>query len=209
MARSLYIEKAFGKLREVCIFPPNTLPKFEEDKSSLVGNLDTIKVWSSYGQYNENRITLISNGKNENILLNGFEISNSIKDTHYFQLSRDNADTHNFIIEGRDKSGRLFENEFYINGKDILPAIVYAILLITNLQDVEEANQYWRALNNNYWYETNLSLEEKLKLLIQIKQFAKKLINEYPFMEQFFQKGITNMIEICKSKLDEYNILKS
>lgn len=207
MLRSLYIEKAFGKLREVCIFPPNSIPKFQDGQNSLVGNLDNIRVWSDYGQYNEDRIILIPNGKNENIFLKGFEISNTIKDTHYFQISRDNADTHSFIIEGRDNTGRLFEKEFSINGRDVLPAIVYAILLMTQLQDIDLTNQYWKALNNNYWYKSNLSLEEKMKLLIQIKRFAKNLIKEYPFMELFFQNGITNMIEVCKSDLNEYNIL--
>lgn len=207
MARSLYIEKAFGKLREICIFPPNTLPVFQNDQKSLVGELETIRVWSDYGQYNENRITLISNGKNENICLNGFEISNSIKDTHYFQVSRDDADTHRFIIEGRDNKGRLFENEFFVQGRDVLPSIVYSILLITHLPNIELTNQYWKSINNNYWYKSNLSLEEKLKLLIQVKKFAKEILKEYPFMEMFFQKGITNMIEVCKFDLNEYNVL--
>lgn len=208
MARALYVEKAFGKLREVYIFPPNTLPSFKEDQNSLIGYINTVKVWSDYGQYNEDRITLTSNGKSENIKLNGFEISNSVKDIHYFQVSRDDADTHRFIIEGRDNTGRLFESEFFIKGREVLPAIVYAILLISKLQNVDLANQFWKALNRHEWYKNNLTIEEKLKLLIQIKRFAKNTISEYPFMELFFQRGISNMVDVCKAELEEYNILK-
>lgn len=203
----LIIEKSFGKLREVINPAPSYISKIAKEKDYLCANKKVIRVWADYGQYNENRITLLHNGNDESIIIDKFTFSNQIKDTHYFQLTNANADSHNFIVEGRDDNGRLFEADFHISDKEILPYIVYSIILIVELKDAKLAEKYWKVLCNDYWFTQNLLLEEKISFIIKIKKLSKNIVTKYPFIEYFFQTRLSELIEICKAELSEYDIL--
>ena len=204
----IIIEKRFGKLGEIKIGILNNLSQLINNKKYLLGEKEQIRIWSDYGQYSENRITLINDGNNENLALENFVFSNIVKDIFYWQLSNNKIHHHEFTIEGRDNTGRLFEATFAIGEEEIIPYIVYAMILISESPNVETAELYWKSLTGYSLDYLFANIGEAISTLIKIKELSQHILKKYPFMEFFFQKGLKEMIEKCKKELSKYDLLR-
>ena len=198
----LSIEKTLGKLREIYI--TKDLVKGREDSiSRFSAEKETLSIWQDYGQYNEDRLTIIHDGKTDNIVMDGFVISPVVKDTHFFTLST-GIHSHEFEIMGETPEGQIFELRLTISGPEILPYIVYAIILLSYIKDVEKTEVFWEMIRTGSLSGT---IGEKIDLIVEFKGLCGKIINEYPFMKLFLQKGFNEVIESIKSEIDKLTFL--
>ena len=199
---TLIIEKTLGKLREIYI--TNDLVKGREDAiSRFSAEKETLRIWQDYGQYNEDRLTIIHDGKTDNIVMDGFVISPVVKDTHFFTLSS-GINSHKFEIIGETPEGQAFELRLGISEPEILPYIVYAIILLSYIKDVEKTEVFLKMIRTGYLSGT---IGEKIDLIIEFKGLCGKVINEYPFMKLFLQKGFNEVIESIKSEIGKLSFL--
>lgn len=199
---TLIIEKTLGKLREIYI--TNDLVKGREDViSRFSAEKETLSIWQDYGQYNEDRLTITHDGNTDNIVMDGFVISPVVKDTHFFTLST-GIHSHEFEIMGETPGGQIFELRLTISGPEILPYIVYAIILLSYIKDVEKTEVFWEMIRTGSLSGT---IGEKIDLIVEFKGLCGKIINEYPFMKLFLQKGFNEVIESIKSEIDKLTFL--
>ena len=127
---TLIIEKTLGKLREIYI--TNDLVKGREDAiSRFSAEKETLSIWQDYGQYNEDRLTIIHDGKTDNIVMDGFVISPVVKDTHFFTLSS-GINSHKFEIIGETPEGQGVCFHAKINFEDNSRYIQKVIFVIDN-----------------------------------------------------------------------------
>lgn len=137
----LTVEKTLGGLREINLGskPAFRLVSYDKFHAEKV----TLRVWSDYGQYNEDRIHLYIDGEEPStIRIGDVEFSPVIKDIHYFQRSSSVAD-HTFTLNGKKDNGEIFEKEFFIKGHEVLPSIIYAMCIISHLEDIALSREYW------------------------------------------------------------------
>ena len=135
--------------------------------------------------------------------MDGFVISPVVKDTHFFTLSTD-IHSHEFEIMGETPEGQIFELRLTISGPEILPYIVYAIILLSYIKDVEKTEVFWEMIRTGSLSGT---IGEKIDLIVEFKGLCGKIINEYPFMKLFLQKGFNEVIESIKSEIDKLTFL--
>lgn len=207
MERKLYIEKSFASLNELKILGNQPSIYIPNEQNSLCGEINTIRAWEHYGQYNDDRIILSLNGKTENIKFEKFEFSNIVRDELFFYSSRRGGERHKFVLEGRDEDGRIFEGTFVTRTDDILPYIVYAMILITEIKDINKTQYYWKCLTDFKNEEQRLTLPEQLDLLYKTRELSLKIIRSYPFMEKFLQEGNSKIIEVIQKNLNSFDIL--
>ena len=199
---TLIIEKTLGKLREIYI--TNDLVKGREDAiSRFSAEKETLSIWQDYGQYNEDRLTITHDGKTDNIVMDGFVISPVVKDTHFFTLSS-GIDKHEFEIMGETPEGQVFELRLTISEPEILPYIVYAIILLSYIKDVKKTKVFWEMIRTG---SISGTIGEKIDLIVEFKGLCGKMINEYPFMKLFLQKGFNQVIESIKNEINELSFL--
>ncbi len=202
----LTVEKTMGALREINLGREPGLSTINPDK--FVAEKETLRVWSDYGQYNENRIHFIVDGiKPESIKLENVNFWPVIKDIHYFQLSCENQN-HTFTINGAMDDGEIFEEEFYISGGDLIPSIIYAMCLISELGH-SNAAEYWRSCHK-YSGHLNYSTQgEFLDKVIKFKELAEELVEKYPYMQSFLQKCLKTLTIQLKESLNDISILRT
>ena len=199
---TLIVENTIGKLREIYI--TNDFVKVREDViSRFSAEKETLRIWQNYGQYNEDRLTITHDGNTDNIVIDGFVISPIVKDTHFFTLSS-GFNIHDFEIMGETPEGQVFELKLTISDPEILPYIVYAIILLSYIKDVEKTEVFWKMIRTGYLSGT---IGEKIDLIIEFKGLCGKVINEYPFMKLFLQKGFNEVIESIKSEIGKLSFL--
>ena len=204
----LTVEKSLGRLREISYNNPALCFTKIED---LIFSAEKkcLKCWQDYGQYNENRIILKNKETDDKIIVNGVEFHPVIKDIHYFQLSRDDINSHTITIEGWYRDGRLFEETLKYKTSETLPHIIYAIILISYASDINEALTFWKLLTDYYPNPSNnLRVGETLDLLMKLQNFGKKIILEYPFMESFIQDGLNQQKKDFQQRISAIDILK-
>lgn len=202
----LTVEKTMGALREINLGRESTLTTINLDK--FVAEKETLRVWSDYGQYNENRIHFIIDGiKPECIKLGNVEFWPVIKDIHYFQLSCENQN-HTFTINGGMDDGEIFEEEFYISGGNLIPSIIYAMCLISELGH-SNAAEYWRTCHKYNGHLNYTTQGEFLDKVIKFKKSAEILIEKYPFMRSFLQKCLKTLTMQLKETLNNISILST
>lgn len=202
----LTVEKTMGALREINLGRESALTTINPDK--FVAEKETLRVWSDYGQYNENRIHFIIDGtRPESIKLGNVEFWPVIKDIHYFQRSCDNQN-HTFTINGATNDGEIFEEEFYISGGNLIPSIIYAMCLISELGH-SYAAEYWSACNK---YNNHLDYStpgEFLDKVIKFKESAEKLVEKYPYMQSFLQKCLKTLTIQLNESLNNLSVLRT
>lgn len=202
----LTVEKTMGALREINLGRESALTTINPDK--FVAEKETLRVWSDYGQYNENRIHFIIDGtKPESIKLGNVEFWPVIKDIHYFQLSCDNQN-HTFTINGAMNDGEIFEEEFYISGDNLIPSIIYAMCLISELGH-SYAAEYWRACHKYNGHLNYATQGEFLDKVIKFKELAEKLVEKYPYMQSFLQKCLKTLTIQLKDSLNNLSVLRT
>lgn len=204
----IVVEKSLGRLREIYYENP-ALCSMKIEDLDFSAEKKYLKCWQDYGQYNENRILLKNKSTDDKIIVNGVEFHPIIKDIHYFQLSRDDADSHTITIEGRYRDGRLFEETLRYKTREILPHIIYAIIIISYSTDINEAITFWKLLTDYYPNPTNnLKVGETLDLLMKLQDFGKKIVKEYPFMESFIQDGLNQQKNEFQQRISDIDILR-
>lgn len=202
----LTVEKTMGALREINLGRESALTTINPDK--FVAEKEILRVWSHYGQYNENRIHFIIDGtKPESIKLGNVEFWPVIKDIHYFQLSCQNQN-HTFTINGRMDYGEIFEEEFHISGDNLIPSIIYAMCLISEF-GYSNAAEYWRACHTYNGHLNYTTQGEFLDKVIKFKESAEKLVEKYPFMQSFLQKCLKTLTIQLKASLNNISILRT
>lgn len=202
----LTVEKTMGDLREINLGREPALTTINPDK--FVAEKETIRVWSDYGQYNEDRIHFIVDGiKPESIKLGTVEFWPVIKDIHYFQLSCENQN-HTFTINGAMHDGEIFEEEFYISGGYLIPSIIYAMCLISELGH-SNAAEYWRACHKYNGHLNYTTQGEFLDKVIKFKESSEKLVEKYPFMQSFLQKCLKTLTIQLEDSLNNIAILRT
>ena len=202
----LTVEKTMGGLREINL---GTEPAYcLRSNNAFQSEVETIRIWSHYGQYNENRLHLQLEGSQpESIKVGNVEFWPVVKDVNYFQLSS-SIQHHTFTLNGRLANGQVFEEEFFIDGGEVLPAVVYAICLISEIGSPALAAEYWSACHKNNGHLNYATKGEFLDKVVKFKEHSEKLMKEYPFMQGFLQRCLKKLVDDLKDSLDYISFLK-
>lgn len=199
------LEKILGSLRQVSFYKNSHKCSDFIDTSRFSATKYILSCWSHYGQYNENRLVLMHEGNTDDIELNGYTISSTVKDIHFFLTSRD-VNEHDFTFSIQASDGEVYEQTFHIENNELLPHIVYAIILLTSVKDKNKTSIFWTMLiQGTIPY---VSLGQKLDYVNELKMIAKSIIEEYPFTKQFFQDGLKEIVSKLKSELSSLEKLK-
>lgn len=199
------LEKTLGNLRQISFNRNSYKCSDFIDTSRFSATEYTLSCWSYYGQYNENRLVLTHEGSTDNIELKGYTISSTVKDVHFFLTSRE-ENKHDFTFSIQAPNGEVYEQTFHIENNELLPHIVYAIILLTYVKDKDKISIFWTMLiQGTIPY---ISLGQKLDYVNELKTIAKSIIEEYPFTKQFFQNGLKEIVSKLKSELSSLEILK-
>lgn len=199
------LEKILGSLRQVSFYKNSHKCSDFIDTSRFSATKYILSSWFYYGQYNENRLVLMHEGSTDDIELNGYTISSTVKDIHFFLTSRD-VDKHDFTFSIQAPDGEVYEQTFHIDNYELLPYIVYAIILLTYVKDKNKTSVFWNMLIQGTL--PYLSLGQKLDYVNELNVIAKSIIEKYPFTKQFFQKGLKEIVSKLKSELSSFEILK-
>lgn len=204
MIKIVTLEKSFGSLREIDLGSNEAwrIAKLEDYK--LTASIKTLRCWSDYGQFNENRISISIEGKDDDIKINDSVFSANVKDVLKFYLSRDDVH-HDFAISGQTLDGKIFEQTFYSNEDGVLPFIIYAMLLVAYAKEAKLAYTYWDMLMAGKFPPTTVG--RKIDLANEVKEMLKVLTKEYPFMKKFAQEGMERVAASLKSDLDSLKLL--
>lgn len=205
--RILAIEKTLGGLRQVDLGNEKTFRLVAIDNYRLTASVKTLRVWSDYGSLNENRLTLSLDGKQDDIVINGTTIDHVVKDVYKFYNPSNRRDcSHSFTLNWKIPEGCLAENTFDLACDDIdndslLPHIVYAMLIISEVKDAQLCLTYWDILTRGCF--PIVSIGKNLDNVNNLKQLGDKLIKEYPFIQKFFQDGLRNAVNFLKKEIDK------
>lgn len=166
-----------------------------------------IKSEPNYGRDTHNVIELYTNGEHKNIIINGTEIFADIQDIHHTEVYNKSNNSHLLTINGRFKNGKLFETKirFKDNELELLPGIVYAIILIGYSSDIDEFKTLWE-----FFYCGSLSENDpsnSINHIINAHQKATEILTKYSCAELFLQEGLSNAIETIKLQIDALSIL--
>lgn len=176
------LEKNLGMLRQIDLGDEEEFRFVDVSIYRLIASVRTIRCWSDYGQFNERRLSLCLDGKQDNIKLNGITIFYVVKDILKFYLSR-NGCHHNFTINWQIDNGDIYEQSFslYCEADDnLLPHIVYAILLISEVKNEEMVQIYWDMLTNGS-FPINNTIGKNLDDANNLRKIIDKIVQEYPF----------------------------
>ncbi len=205
--RIIGIETTFGALREIkvggSILKCGDNVRFEK----FHGEKETLSCWQDYGQYNEDRIHLLQNGDETPIKIGQWEFWPVVKDIHYWQVSTEANNHHRVTLSGRDGNGKLFEETFVIYGEELLPGLVYAMILFSVTNDITLGVEYWKALSGKFSLKY-ASDGEHLDKVIALKKLSENIVKEHPYMELFLQKGMKEVVERLKESISKLEILK-
>ena len=208
--RILALEKTLGGLRQVDLGCEKIFRRVAIDNYLLTASVKIIRVWSDYGSLNENRLTLSLDGKQDDIVINGTTIDHVIKDVYKFYNPLNRRDcSHSFTLNWKTPEGYLSENTFYLACDDIendslLPHIVYAMLLVSEVKDAQLCLTYWDILTRGSF--PIVSPGQNLDNINNLKQLGDKLAKEYPFTQKFFQDGIQNAVNFMKEEIDKLGL---
>lgn len=209
--RILVLEKTLGGLRQVDLGCVGAYRCVAIDNYRLVASVKTLRIYSDYGQFNENRLTLSLDGKQDDIEINGTTIDRVVKDVHKFYNPLRRRDCyHSFTLNWKTPEGSLAENTFDLSCDDIdndslLPHIVYAMLIISEVKDTKLSGIYWDMLTSGTF--PIVSIGRKLDYVNNLKVIGEKLTKEYPFTEKFFQDGMQTAINFMKEEIGKLGLL--
>ena len=196
----IIIEKTIGKLRQT--------KTIEEDFSKLpfaVGNFISKDLWEGkWDSYLDEERIIFQNGESKEIVIEGFIFDNNLKShsTYFWQNGMTN---HCFKINGMSPTGRVFEINFEIIGKDsILVYMIYAMVLISYYGE-DKALEVWDNLQGRNQFSL---IENTISVIRDLKDKEISITNKYPFMKLFFQNGIDKLIEKANSMLNQLDFLK-
>lgn len=201
------LEKNLGMLRQIDLGDEEEFRFVDVSIYRLIASVRTIRCWSDYGQFKERRLSLCLDGKQDNIKLNGITIFYVVKDILKFYLSR-NGCHHNFTINWQIDNGDIYEQSFslYCEADDnLLPHIVYAILLISEVKNEEMVQIYWDMLTNGS-FPINNTIGKNLDDANNLRKIIDKIVQEYPFTEKFFQDGMKNITCFLKKEIDKIEL---
>lgn len=199
---NLTIEQSLGCLKEINLGNvPALAPSWADRTNKFSVTRECIRCWQDYGQYSEDRLNILINGASNNIVINGYTFFPVVKDIFYWQLSSSVA-RHTFTLNYRTPTGELSESTFTIRSAEVLPFIIYAMVLISKMG--EDALTVWQLMNNT----TPFTLGELIDRIKSLQDSAKSIIGEYPFMERFFQDIIKCIADEAKKRLSEVYLLR-
>lgn len=204
--RIFALEKTLGGLRQVYLGNNEAFRIADLSIYRLTASVQTIRIWSDYGQFNEDRLTLSLDGKQDNIILNGVTISHIVKDIVKFYVSHDDRH-HKFTINWKTEKGDIYEQTFslYCESEDaLLPHIVYAMLLVSEVKDEETVLIYWDMLTDGAF--PNITVGKQLDYANKLKEIGNKIVQTYPFTEKFFQDGMKKVTTFLKKEIDKLEL---
>ena len=114
---------------------------------------------------------------------------------------------HRVTLSGRDGNGKLFEETFVIYGEELLPGLVYAMILFSATNNITLGVEYWKALSGKFSLKY-ASDGEHLDKVIALKKLSENIVKEHPYMELFLQKGMKEVVERFKESISKLEILK-
>ena len=88
---------------------------------------------------------------------------------------------------------------------NLLPHIVYAILLISEVKNEEMVQIYWDMLTNGS-FPINNTIGKNLDDANNLRKIIDKIVQEYPFTEKFFQDGMKNVTCFLKKEIDKIEL---
>ncbi len=151
--------------------------------------------------------TFSKNGEESPVKIGQWEFWPIVKDIHYWQLSTTAHNHHRVTLSGRDGNGRLFEETFVIYGEELLPGLVYAMILFSSTNDIELGVEYWEAISGRFSMKYS-TVGEHLDKVISLKKLSETIIKEHPYMELFLQNGMTKVVEHLKESISVLEFLK-
>lgn len=169
--------------------------------------IETISCWSDYGQYNEDRIHLLQDGKEIPVKIGQWEFWPLIKDIHYWQKKSEASNFHKVTLNGRDAKMQLFEVTFVIDGEELLPGIIYAMIIFSRVNDIKLGKEYWDSLTGKRGLKYS-SHGEHLDKVINLQNVCKQIVEGHPYIELFLQNGLQGTVEHLRESFSQLEILK-
>lgn len=129
------LEKILGSLRQVSFYKNSHKCSDFIDTSRFSATKYILSCWSHYGQYNENRLVLMHEGNTDDIELNGYTISSTVKDIHFFLTSRD-VNEHDFTFSIQASDGEVYEQTFHIENNELLEQYNLQVFTFFVIEDI-------------------------------------------------------------------------
>lgn len=199
---NLTIEQSLGCLKEINLGNVPALAPGQTDRTKKFAvTRECIRCWQDYGQYNEDRLEILVDGARDNIGINGYTFFPVVKDIFYWQKSS-SVPSHKFTLSYRTPKGELSDSTFIIHSAEVLPYIIYAMVLIS--KEGEASTTFWELMNNT----NKFTLGELIDWINRLEGKAKRMMEDYPFMEKFFQNLIKQIADEANERLSKVHILK-
>jgi hypothetical protein len=161
------------------------------NNSNFYAERKGVSDYENYGLNENYHIVITHDNQQQDIIINGITFDYNVYEKLY--IPNRNDKTHTYTIRGRFQDGSLFEGKFRqkIFNNDCLRCIVYAMILISELRNVQTAERYWLCVNEESLH--NITPSQQLEYIQKLKELAQTTIQKYPFMEKFFQDGIKRL----------------
>ena len=130
-----------------------------------------------------------------------------VKDIHYWQVSTEAHNHHRVTLSGRDGNGNLFEETFVIYSEELLPGLIYAMILFSATNDITLGVEYWKALSGRFSLNYS-SVGEHLDKVMALKKLSENIVKEHSYTELFLQNGMKKIVERLKESISTLEILK-
>ena len=172
--------------------------------------IETISSWSDYGQYNEDRIHLLQDGKEIPVKIGQWEFWPLIKDIHYWQKKSEASNFHKVTLNGRDAKMQLFEVTFVIDGEELLPGIIYAMIIFSRVNDIKLGKEYWDSLTGKRGLSDGKDFvdNERIERITGAKLYFRDIVDE-EYDEPSFNGDYSNTYLVLLEKRPDYSALDS
>lgn len=197
------IIKSLGKPK-VCVTSPDYITT-----SDFAMKITLTDESFEYGTHHYYQIEIFYNGACNDISIGQWTFSYLIKNrtTWYSSYKK----WHNvFTIEykNKNKEGEIeFDSCRYSDDGTILYNIIYALILISEINDTEKALSMY-----NFLFLENEdcgSLGQRIDLYKEIKNISVKIIKKYPLIEEAINKGLEERYQIIKKELLESALVEN
>lgn len=206
--KRLYIEDGETIYMEACL-SLNNLRERRVSAEDVINSKFALKITQKshdfdYGTHNYYQIEVMKDGHSKDIDIEGIKISYLI-DYKYTKYTTYNQYYHIFTFHGLNKNNQPFDVSLEaIYGSTHIHSIVFAIIFISEFNNVSDLKEIWSFLFDSNFVEIGKSIT----LLNRAIELSKKLIEKYPMIEHLLQNQINARVEIIKKELEKLTILK-
>lgn len=200
--RNVYYFRVCKTLNKLGQYRDVSTTSFEPKPFGAIMNQECTRYYDAYSFAVNKEILLYTDGITQDINLNDCVFSYVVKG--YKNIKR-NDRIHTLILEGCWPNGVDFSFPFSLHiDMDELPAIIYAMVILSETKDVDRATNLWGIIRQEYYMGT----ARRLQLIMDGEAFFKGIIEKYPFMTQVVKDGLDFHIGKVKEDIQTLEFLK-